>query len=49
MDKYAVETKEQKGKTAVDKKVCPVCGTTLDAPNHCPKCGTEPFEKTNAT
>jgi rubrerythrin len=47
VDKYGVETDQTKEKTASDKGACPSCGTTLskEAPNHCPKCGTKPFEK----
>ena len=47
MNKYAVVTDDQDdNKTAADgvKKVCPVCGETLDSGGACPKHGTEPFE-----
>lgn len=49
MDKYAVQTDQDKTKTASSKTNCPKCGreivTTISNVLHCPDCGTEPFEK----
>lgn len=53
MDKYGVETSEEKIKIASEGKGCPKCGGALSegaSPPHCPVCGTEPFEgKENAS
>ena len=50
MDKYGVVTDEEMNKTASKKgDPCPQCGSTdVDYTGmipHCPRCGTEPWEK----
>lgn len=54
MDKYAVVTDEEMLKTAAKKgQSCPKCnGSKVDYSGmvpHCPKCGTEPWEKKRAS
>jgi hypothetical protein len=44
MTKYAVVTDDTDDKTATAKKICPICGETLDSGGACPEHGTEPFE-----
>lgn len=54
MEKLGVDVDEELSKQASDdpKGVCPKCGSKLlpaegvNVPK-CPKCGTEPFEKTD--
>lgn len=50
MNKYGVVTDDDETKTASkgDKRVCPVCGETLDDGGACPKHGTKPFEPNGA-
>jgi len=48
MEKYGVEEKKPKDKTAADDKRCPECGETVEQHGKvkiCPKDGSEPFEK----
>lgn len=50
MDKFAVVTEEENVKLATKNgRPCPLCGgTNVDYKGtipHCPKCGTEPWEK----
>ena len=50
MEKYGVVTDEEMNKTASKKgDPCPQCGgTNVDYSGmvpHCPRCGTEPWEK----
>lgn len=46
MEKYGVDTKGPKEKTAGKVYTCPKCGLVLIStnPRVCPKCGSEPFE-----
>jgi DNA-directed RNA polymerase subunit RPC12/RpoP len=48
MDKFGVQTDEDKTKTAGEGATCPVCASKLlentNVPT-CPKCGTKPFER----
>lgn len=45
MEKYGVVIDTEKTKTGGKGENCPDCGEKLDAPSHCPKDGTKPFEK----
>lgn len=48
MEKYGVDTNEEKTKTASEGKTCPECGATLKTGTNvpvCPNCGTKPFEE----
>ena len=53
MDKYAVEVDKTTTKTAGTSRTCPGCGGPLKTDNanvpHCPRCGTQPFEKKRET
>jgi ribosomal protein S27AE len=49
MDKYGVQFDDEKTKTAATTSRCPKCGRGLSKmellEQHCPNCGTQPFEK----
>lgn len=48
MEKYGVDTNEEKTKTATEGQKCPECGATLKTGTNvpvCPNCGTKPFEE----
>jgi len=44
-EKLGVVLDDSMTKTGAVGSLCPKCGGTLEEPNKCIHCGTEPFEK----